>query len=385
MNIVMNYLQRLCVILVAALLSILGLSLGSPVGAVAAPVNYGVQSAVNYASAQGVRVGITVLDEKTGAVYEAGGYNSLFGSASVMKLFVATKLLATGQMTGWKASTAYRMITQSDDSSLEALLPYVGGTSVVSWTSSYYHIPGLGTPSSKSWCWGNTHITPRGVAYFYKAMQSDPRVGPWLVNAIHHYSAYGSDGTDQRFGIPSATSGAGVKQGWGHCSADSGGSIVNTTGITNGNRFAVAILTETTRGGVNSNAFNAWQAAVVTNIARMVLPGGTINVPEGHNPIGHVDAVTVASRIASISGWALDPDVPNSAMSVRVYDLNTLRWNHGTTVPRADVNHVYRVTGIHGYSATFSLSAGHHTLCVMLMNVSYGTTNPKTCYNVNVS
>src|SRR5664279_615980 len=80
-----------------------------------------------------------------GAFSGAGSYDGYFGSASVMKLFVATKLFATGQMNGASARTARKMIPQSDDGTLEALLPDVGETEVVNWAKSRYGIGDLGT------------------------------------------------------------------------------------------------------------------------------------------------------------------------------------------------------------------------------------------------
>ena len=89
-----------------------------------------------------------------------------------MKLFVATKLLVTGQLQDPQiASQAWSMITRSDDSALEALLPLVGGVEVITWVKDYYGIPFLGFPSP-----------------------SKP--------ALHHHEQYGADGTDQSFGIP---------------------------------------------------------------------------------------------------------------------------------------------------------------------------------------
>jgi hypothetical protein len=242
-----------------------------------ANVAQAVLAAAKYAAGQGVSTGIVVLDRQNGRVYTAGAASSYFGSGSVMKLFIATKLLATGQMSGQTEQTAYKMITQSDDASANALLPMVGNTSVVTWVANYYHISGLGAPSPKgNACWGNTQISATGVATFYQKMYADPKVEPWLVNAIHHYTHYGSDGTDQTFGIPSAASNVGVKQGWGQCSSNTGGSVINTTGLVGGDRYVVVILSNTNGGYTNSNSYNAWQAAIVTKVAQTIMPGGKI-------------------------------------------------------------------------------------------------------------
>lgn len=68
---------------------------------------------------------------------------------------------------------------------------------------------------SKPGVWGNTHITAAGMVRLYRAVAADPAVGPWLLAAMHHTDRIATDGTDQRFGIPSAAGDAAVKQGWG--------------------------------------------------------------------------------------------------------------------------------------------------------------------------
>jgi hypothetical protein len=378
--------QRRIAVVGVALLAVAGISLVTP--AVASATVYttpGASKAVAYASSVGVHSGVAILDKKTGKLYGAGAYGSKFGSASVVKLFVATKLLATGQMTASRATIAYKMITQSDDASLNKLLPLVGGTSVVNWVASYYHITNLGSPATKP-CWGNTHITATGIAHFYTKMQADPKVGPWLTNAVHHYTAYGSDGTDQRFGIPSATTGAGIKQGWGKCSADYPyTSVIHSTGIVNSNRFAVAILTETTHGYVNSNVYNAWEAAVVTKMAKLIMPGGKVDLPEYHNPKGRVDSASVSGNVFAFKGWTFDPDLKSGTIYVRLYDGSTLVWMAKTNIYRADVNTAYHITGYHGFSKSITATvAGTHRYCVRFVNYSYGTASPQYCYSVNV-
>jgi hypothetical protein len=73
------------------------------------------QEAAAEAGAQGYRTGIAVLDLRTGQYTGAGQDTAPFASESVVKVLIATELLATGQMTGDTATTAYQMITQSDD------------------------------------------------------------------------------------------------------------------------------------------------------------------------------------------------------------------------------------------------------------------------------
>jgi hypothetical protein len=265
----------------------LGLVVTQPAGAAEADtVDRTAAQAVAYGAELGVTSAIAVFDERTGRVYTAGDAESFFGSASVMKLFVATKLLATGQLQDPTIeATAYSMITRSDDDALNQLLPLVDGTNVVNWVKDYYGIPFLGEPSHKDGCWGNTQISAKGIAFFYHHMTHDPAVGPWLVDAMHHYQNLGADGTDQTFGLPQAARGhIGVKQGWGHCSSNTDGSIINSTGLIGHDRFDVAILTNTNNWSTNDNSYNATQAYVATQMAKILMPHGYIRVPRSYDP-----------------------------------------------------------------------------------------------------
>ncbi len=349
-------------------------------------VDHTVGQAVAYAKSTGVSAAVVVLDDKTGKVYSAGSYTSYYGSASVMKLFVATKLLVSGQMSNsWIASKAWSMITRSDDRALLALLPYVGGVSVINWVKSYYGISFLGTTPHKAGCWGNTQITAEGIAYFYHRMKHDSRVAPWLVNAMHHWQTYAADGTNQSFGIPKAATGVGIKQGWGHCSSNTDGSVVHTTGLVGANRFAIAILTDTNNWGVNSHAYNATQASVVTRMTKILMPHGYIDLPEAHNPIGYVDSRSVRGSTVSFVGWGLDPDIRTGSMTVRVAEGSVTRWQHTTTIYRSDVNAKYHTSGYHGFKASFAAPNGVHSYCVYLLNYGMGNASPRHCYTLTVN
>lgn len=334
-----------------------------------------------YARRMGVRAALAVLDERRHKLYRAGDTDAYYGTASLIKLFVATKLLATGRMTGATKRIAYKMITQSDDAALEQLLPTVGGPAVINWVKQRYHLPYLGTTPWHA-CWGNTHVTARGMVNFFDRMQRDRKVAPWLVGAMRHYRSHGSDGTDQRFGIPSAVRGAAVKQGWGHCSSDSYGSIINSTGIIGSGRFAVAILTDTNRWSVDSHVYNARQAAVATAVARMLLPLHRVDLPEWHDPVGRTESARAVGSTVTLAGWAYDPDARSASVVVDVRERTALH----RAVPsyRRDVNRAYRLTGRHGWFARFAAADGAHTFCVTFRNVGPGRSPAARCYRVTV-
>jgi hypothetical protein len=190
-------------------------------------------------------------------------------------------------MHGTTATRAYKMITQSDDAIASAFYGSVGGDSLINWIKTHYKVPDLGSPPHRKGWWGNTHITARGLVKFYAKVKSDKLVGPWLLNAMHHATKYGSDGTYQFFGLPSATTGAAVKQGWGNDYDDWGRSAdFNTTGFVNGDRYAVAILA---RGPIST--YGSKIGAMLTRTARLLLPGG-------HFP----DAIPIVKSVSATSG-----------------------------------------------------------------------------------
>lgn len=266
----------------AAALVLLGTALlVPPAPASAQPLGAGLRSAVRYASTHDVRVGLAVINLRTGRLVHAGS-TGRFGTASVVKVLIATRLLLDGRMHGATAERAYRMITRSDDAAADRLWPLAGGPRLVPWLERHYGIR-IGRPNFLRGRWGNTQVTAVGLARFYAAAARDQRVWPWLSRAMAHSRRVAADGTNQFFGIPAAGAGHVVKQGWGAWSAGNYvDATVNSTGIVRrgGERYAVVILTQGHRNNryTDRHAFNARQAAVVTRIARLLLPAGRLDL-----------------------------------------------------------------------------------------------------------
>ena len=255
--------------------------LAAPGPATAQPLRQGLGAAVGYAREHDVRVGLAVINLRTGQLVRAGSTGT-FGTASVVKVLIAARLLLAGRMHGDTARRAYRMITRSDDAAADRLWPLAGGRRLVPWLDRHYGLH-IGRPNFLRGRWGNTQVTPAGLARFYFAAAHDRRVWPWLSRAMAHTRRFAADGTDQYFGIPAAGAGHVVKQGWGGWSAGNYvDATVNSTGIvrTAGRRYAVIILTQGHRNDATTNrhAFNARQAAVVTRIARLLLPAGALDL-----------------------------------------------------------------------------------------------------------
>lgn len=325
-------------------------------------------SAVSYARAHGYRSSIGVLDTQTGAFTGAGDYNSVYASESVMKVFIATRLLMTGQMSGWNATTAYKMITQSDDASADALYGRTGGDGVINWVKQALNIPNLGSPPIRPGWWGGTRITAAGMATFYNKVRHLPSVWNWLGNVMHHATVYGSDGTYQYFGIPSATTGAAIKQGWGGDDA-AGLPEFNSTGVVNGDRFAVVILTQ---GG----RYGSPIAGMLTSEARLLMPGGRIS---SDDPVGGVSSWSLHGRYLSVTGWAVDPNSLSSPLRI-LFLVNGARANVvNSTVYRGDINAHFRTTGNHGFTEALTLHDGTNTVCALAANVGAGASTQLGC------
>jgi hypothetical protein len=257
------------------------------------------RSASAYGPAHGYRIGIAVYDTKTNQVYGGSYATSTFASESVVKAMIATRLILQGRMHGTTATRAYKMITQSDDAIASAFYGSVGGDGLITWIKRHYAIPDLGSPPRRAGWWGNTHITPIGLVKFYAKVKRDSRVGPWLLYAMHRAHVYGSDGTYQYFGLPSATTHAAVKQGWGLDYDDWGRSAdFNTTGYVNGDRYAVAILA---RGP--SRTYGSAIGNALTQTAKRLLPGGRFPDP---NPVirhmSHRSGTTLGGQRIDVTG-----------------------------------------------------------------------------------
>jgi hypothetical protein len=231
-------------------------------------------AAVAYATGKGERSAVAVLDTQTGAYATAGAADTPFNTASVVKVFLATNLLLTGQMSGSTATTAQAMISQSDDDAADALYDLAGGDQVVTIIEQHYGIPDLGSPPADAGQWGETQVTADGLAHLYADLEDDTTVWPWLSKAMATATRTGADGTDQYFGIPSASDDWAVKQGW--MTGLGPGSTYDSTGYVDGSRYVVVLLTYG-----SAAQYGSAMAATITQMARLALPGG---IPGGSGP-----------------------------------------------------------------------------------------------------
>jgi hypothetical protein len=341
-------------------------------------VQDGVGAAVAYANAHGVRAGIAVEDLKTGQTWSAGDTGT-FGTGSVVKVMIATRLLLDGQMHGTIAADAYEMIIGSNDDDADYLWGVVGGPAIEPFIAEHYHIPDLGGPNIRPGFWGNTPVTAKGMATFYYDVSHDSKVWPWLSNAMAHAKEYADDGTDQYFGIPSAGAGHTIKQGWSTASSDDGYSdnaTLNTTGIVDG-RYAVVILGEGHDDDqyADSRGVEPRLAAVVTEEAQILLPDGHVSADiSARNPKLNVDLVQSARFYVQVNGWAFDPDATRSELTVCLnMDNSRARSCTPTNIERLDVDFVYGLHEQHGFIIATHPHSGDHTYTLTAYNVFDGT------------
>jgi hypothetical protein len=260
----------------------------------ATPTVTAVKSAVTYAHSRGERGAVAVYDRYTGQSWASGDVHSYYASASVVKVFIAARLLLSGQMHGSIAQTAARMIEYSDDDAATSLYGRVGGDQLYRWVSSRFHIPVAPPPDAGYW--GETRITADGMISFYRQMASIS-AGSWLMTAMGHYSCTAADGWPQCFGIPSAASShPRIKQGWMCCLE--GRTRMHSTGYVDSDRIIVAILTEG-----STAKYGSYGRDTVSGMARAVMPGG-------HVPLPYSFGASRVTQHPSVRAGTLVPPVP---------------------------------------------------------------------------
>ena len=239
---------RLASVFAVAAIALTFVSLGTPSAEASQPTTTvdmpaSVRAAI-LAAENDANVAVAVLDTQTGKFYGSAADDTQFPAESVVKVLIAANLLATGQMSGDTEQMAYQMITESDDDDADALWGTVGGPEVISWAQARYGIADLGAAPTQFGWWGNTKFTARGLVELYAAIRADPVVGPWLIDAMSHMAATADDGTDQDFGLAGQTTVGAFKQGWGGDDDADNSEQLNSTGLLDGNRYAVAILVQ---------------------------------------------------------------------------------------------------------------------------------------------
>ena len=102
-----------------------------------------------------------------------------------------------------------------------------------------------------------------------------------------------------------------------------------------------------------------------------------VTITLNRNPRGGVSLASMTDGVATVSGWALDPDTTDP-IAVHLYvdgvwaGMTTANLDGATQA--AAINPVYGT--LHGFSIAAKLGPGIHTLCAYGINVGAGSTNP---------
>jgi hypothetical protein len=104
-----------------------------------------------------------------------------------------------------------------------------------------------------------------------------------------------------------------------------------------------------------------------------------------HNPIGHVDSVTVLSgHRVRMTGWSIDPDYRSVAPLTAVYLDGRYVGYYRTNTPRADVAARYHGGPDLGFNLTLTLPAGRHVINLYAINIRIGNASPRLASAIRV-
>ena len=104
-----------------------------------------------------------------------------------------------------------------------------------------------------------------------------------------------------------------------------------------------------------------------------------------HNPIGHVDSVTVLSgHRVRMSGWSIDPDYKGVAPLTAVYLDGRYVGYYRTNSPRTDVAARYHAGPDLGFNVTLTLPAGRHVINLYAINIRIGNASPRLASAIRV-
>lgn len=112
--------------------------------------------------------------------------------------------------------------------------------------------------------------------------------------------------------------------------------------------------------------------------ASSLLGCGRVTVPSS-DPVGRIDSARGDGTAIIVSGWALDPDAPDSLI-VQTYVDGAYGGMSRADGQRPDVAAAYPGSGAaHGFSVRAPAAAGTHDVCVYAVNVGLGSSSSLGC------
>jgi beta-lactamase family protein len=215
------------------------------------------------------RLGVTVLDRRTGAVWEAGTASHSMWASSTPKLALATSLLErdrSGEIT--LDATARRqlaaMLAVSDDAAADALWDRYGGASLLPRFRDRYGMTGATFVPGFPQRWGFVKVSARDLRRLmtYVLTRTDQADRAYLVDALR------TTGPIQHWGVWAAgpAQRAGAKDGWS-IESDNGEkhwctSSVGFAGA--GERYVVAVMDDLPPGAGIAPGVHATSDVVAT-------------------------------------------------------------------------------------------------------------------------
>ena len=115
---------------------------------------------------------------------------------------------------------------------------------------------------------------------------------------------------------------------------------------------------------------------------------GCATITLNFSPYGSFDAVTrsAAGTSATVSGWAIDPDAPTTALTVAVSLDGGTATDVVASRSRADVAKAHPSAGAnHGFGLSVPVSDTEHTICVTALNVQFGNDTSLGCRVLNAT
>jgi uncharacterized protein with LGFP repeats len=305
------------------------------------------------AAVRGTTAGVAMLDRRTG-VYSENGTNAhlRFGSASVVKLFIADSVLRRASLGQLALSQADRdalgrMLRSSDDAAASSFWSRFGANGIVDDVISRYHLAETTAPANPRY-WGLTQITAHDMVAFYSGMLSgsgglsagDRDV---IVGHLRQSTQRGTDGVYQWFGLHDGLpreSTLGIKQGWMCCFSD-GAIWRHSTGIVGPDaRYVVVVLTRDP-----GSAGAAHTEASVTKAVQTMFPAGL--VPRVQGGIAELWYASGGPSSSNPVGLPVSEELPATGGVYNQFERGAIYWSPATGAHwiRGDVLQTYRSQG----------------------------------------
>lgn len=247
-------------------------------------INFRVGVATQAAAERGSEVSILIVDRATGETV-TNGDDTQVASASISKLFIADDLLTRDGTDITLSEDDHEMLNvmlqSSDDSAARVLWDAYGGTDIIDRVAQRYGLTGTFIDPGEPW-W-MTMVTPSDLATFYEELL-DGRGGlpadqaTLLLSDLATYTDNGTDGYDQRFGLPDGLPNEhmlAVKQGW-MCCVDMEWLHLSTGLAGVGFRYVIILVSRESvaaaGGGGDEGAEHARET--ITRVTQLLFPGG---------------------------------------------------------------------------------------------------------------